>query len=76
MVGGGGFFGSRRGFLWYGLGVSLEKPRVVFKKVTCGFKKNHPWFFEKSPVVFPKKGWNRTKERLGLNQRKPGARPI
>ena len=64
MVGGGGFFGWAKGFLWVRKGVSWEKPHVVFKKVTCGFKNFHMWFFKKSHVVLSKTSRNHTKERL------------
>ena len=73
MVGRGGFFGWAKGFLLVRKGVSWKKSRVVFKKVTRGFKKNHLWFCKKSRVVLSCWPWNRTKERLGMNQRKPGA---
>ena len=73
MVGRGGFFGWAKGLLWVRKGISWKKSRVVFKKVTRGFKNFHAWFFKKSRVVLSCWPWNRTKERLGMNQRKPGA---
>ncbi len=68
MVGRGGSFGWAKGFLWVRMGVSWKKSHVVFKKVTCGFKNFHMWFFTKSHVVLSKRDWKRTKERLESNQ--------
>ncbi len=67
MVGRGGFFGWAKGFLWVRMGVSWKKSHVVFKKVTCGFKNFHMWFFTKSHVVLSKRDWERTKESLESN---------
>ena len=76
LVGRGGFFGWAKGFLWSRKGVSWEKPRVVFKKVTRGFKNFHMWFFKKSHVVLSCWPWNRTKESLETNHLCWGKRPI
>ena len=76
MVGGGGFFGWAKGFLWVRKGVSWKKPRVVFKKVTRGFKNFHAWFFKKSRVVFPKTSLKRTKARLKSNHLLRGMEPF
>ena len=47
MVGGGGFFGAARGFLWYGSGVFKGKYRDGFEKVSRYFVKTIAMLFAK-----------------------------
>ena len=76
MVGGGGFFGSRRGFLRYDSGWAKGKYRDGLRKVSRYFVKTIAILFAKYRDTLSCSKAKRIKERLGTDQRKSGVRPF